>query len=305
MVNALLKVVVILVLVGGCATPRAAAPAALDPSNPDAPEGPSLATAAKPSMRVAPPREVATTGEGGGETAGHHAAGGGAASASEGGDATVYTCPMHPEVRSDKPGECPKCGMDLVPATSGTRSSGQTQPGAAGTAETPHGDEGHAAGGEAVGSTPPRNPGEAAAAAKRPEQIYSCPMHPEVRSNEPGRCPKCKMKLVPEKAKQPQQQGIGQQQGAGQQHQGHGQQQEPAGHQHGTSSGKGGQASPSGQPANAAAKQPAAQVYTCPMHPEVRSDKPGKCPKCGMTLVPEKKEAAPKADDHEQHGGSR
>ena len=28
---------------------------------------------------------------------------------------TTYTCPMHPEVRSDKPGSCPKCGMDLVP----------------------------------------------------------------------------------------------------------------------------------------------------------------------------------------------
>ena len=25
--------------------------------------------------------------------------------------------------------------------------------------------------------------------------------------------------------------------------------------------------------------------YTCPMHPEVISDTPGKCPKCGMTLV--------------------
>jgi P-type Cu2+ transporter len=25
-----------------------------------------------------------------------------------------YTCPMHPEVTSDAPGKCPKCGMDLV-----------------------------------------------------------------------------------------------------------------------------------------------------------------------------------------------
>ncbi|HKP98118.1 MAG TPA: multicopper oxidase domain-containing protein [Fibrobacteria bacterium] len=28
-----------------------------------------------------------------------------------------YACPMHPEARSDKPGNCPKCGMKLVPVT--------------------------------------------------------------------------------------------------------------------------------------------------------------------------------------------
>ncbi len=26
----------------------------------------------------------------------------------------MYTCPMHPEVQSDKAGKCPKCGMDLI-----------------------------------------------------------------------------------------------------------------------------------------------------------------------------------------------
>ncbi|WP_431217137.1 heavy metal-binding domain-containing protein [Puia sp. P3] len=26
----------------------------------------------------------------------------------------IYTCPMHPDVTSNKPGKCPKCGMELV-----------------------------------------------------------------------------------------------------------------------------------------------------------------------------------------------
>ncbi len=28
----------------------------------------------------------------------------------------VYTCPMHPEIKQDHPGDCPKCGMPLEPA---------------------------------------------------------------------------------------------------------------------------------------------------------------------------------------------
>ena len=30
---------------------------------------------------------------------------------------TIYTCPMHPEVQQDHPGNCPKCGMTLEPIT--------------------------------------------------------------------------------------------------------------------------------------------------------------------------------------------
>lgn len=29
------------------------------------------------------------------------------------------------------------------------------------------------------------------------------------------------------------------------------------------------------------------RVYTCPMHPQVRQRGPGKCPTCGMDLLPE------------------
>jgi Cu+-exporting ATPase len=39
--------------------------------------------------------------------------------------------------------------------------------------------------------------------------------------------------------------------------------------------------------ANDSVKQPiSGATYTCPMHPEVQSDKPGPCPKCGMALEP-------------------
>ncbi len=39
------------------------------------------------------------------------------------------------------------------------------------------------------------------------------------------------------------------------------------------------------QPASAGGIS-AANEYTCPMHPEVKQKAPGKCPKCGMALVP-------------------
>jgi hypothetical protein len=79
---------------------------------------------------------------------------------------TIYTCPMHPEVRMDKPGDCPKCGMKLQPATAA--------PGAQRSAL----DKGKSS------PSPSTKP-------------YYCPMHPEVESDHPGKCPKCGMDLVP------------------------------------------------------------------------------------------------------------
>ena len=52
-------------------------------------------------------------------------------------------------------------------------------------------------------------------------------------------------------------------------------------------------------PAQASTGQPvmpsAGTIYTCPMHPEIRRDQPGNCPKCGMTLEP----LMPALDDDE------
>ena len=46
-------------------------------------------------------------------------------------------------------------------------------------------------------------------------------------------------------------------------------------------------------------------IYTCPMHPEVQQEKPGRCPKCGMSLVPKevetKEDEEPEPPGHGEH----
>lgn len=40
----------------------------------------------------------------------------------------IYTCPMHPEVTSDKPGKCPRCGMDLIKKDAGEKAENMDMP---------------------------------------------------------------------------------------------------------------------------------------------------------------------------------
>jgi uncharacterized paraquat-inducible protein A len=69
-----------------------------------------------------------------------------------------YSCPMHPDVSSDKPGKCSACGMDLGLSKK-----------------------------EIL---------------KRKEvKLYTCPMHPAVVSDKPGKCSKCNMDLTKAKDK--------------------------------------------------------------------------------------------------------
>ena len=76
--------------------------------------------------------------------------------------------PEHSDVHADKPGKCPKCGMTLIP----------------------------------VMEPPPIDESAPAKSDSRPhqpvaKQLYTCPMHPDVISDKPGKCPKCGMDLVP------------------------------------------------------------------------------------------------------------
>ncbi|HEY9456474.1 MAG TPA: multicopper oxidase domain-containing protein [Gaiella sp.] len=45
----------------------------------------------------------------------------------------------------------------------------------------------------------------------------------------------------------------------------------------------------------------APESYVCPMHPEVVSDEPGKCPQCGMKLLPAAVVASASGHDHGHH----
>src|SRR6516162_10161052 len=88
---------------------------------------------------------------------------------------------------------------------------------------------------------------------------FKCPMHPDVTSDAPGKCPKCGMPFVDESISR-------------EHHEHH--------HVH-----KDEAAKPIGKPGQ----------WTCPMHPEIVRDGPGSCPKCGMALEP----ILPTADSEE------
>lgn len=84
----------------------------------------------------------------------------------------VYTCTMHPEVQSSTPGKCPKCGMKLVVQKPSVNTDQK----------------------DAASQNPPT--GSRTLEVMKQLDEYTCTMHPEIRTNAPGTCPKCGMALV-------------------------------------------------------------------------------------------------------------
>jgi RND family efflux transporter MFP subunit len=128
----------------------------------------------------------------------------------------VYICPMpeHVSLEYDHPGQCPLCGMTLVPVS--REMLDRIQPGGAlqyYTCPMPEHSDVHE---ERPGKCPrcgmtlipvmlrpklsavPSTASAVSTSPQMPEALYTCPMaeHADVVSDKPGECPKCGMKLV-------------------------------------------------------------------------------------------------------------
>ena len=122
----LISIAVALIAAGGCAQqPREPAPGPDHPANPRAATAPAPKLSATLNERDVPPVDATAQPP--------------VASEEKAGEA--YTCPHHPKVIEPTPGDCPFCGMALVPTESRQTSPVRSAPPTAQPDD--HGHEGH------------------------------------------------------------------------------------------------------------------------------------------------------------------
>lgn len=107
--------------------------------------------------------------------------------------------------------------------------------------------------------------------------LYTCPMHPGVSTDAPGKCPLCGMNLNLSKKELLKTQVA---------------KAYTCPIHADIVSDKSGKCSKCGTQLNLSLKEKmkaeVVKIYTCGMHPDVTSNEPGKCPKCGMDLTEKK-----------------
>ena len=94
-----------------------------------------------------------------------------------------FTCSMHPEVKAALPGDCPKCGMKLIPKYKAAEKK----------KDKISKDEGKK---EDASKNLKKNPEKPVKAGDEVD-YWTCSMHPSVHKDEPGKCPICGMTLIP------------------------------------------------------------------------------------------------------------
>ena len=107
----------------------------------------------------------------------------------------LYSCTMHPNVTSDKPGKCPECGMDLSLSKKEDMKKQVTK-----TYTCPvHLDVAKHDPGKCPQCGRKLNLSPKEQMKAEVVKLYTCPMHPEVSLDKEGKCPKCGMVLKEKK----------------------------------------------------------------------------------------------------------
>lgn len=166
---------------------------------------------------------------------------------------TIYGCECCPDVRASEPGNCPQCNMTLTPIDPET---GEMM------------DHGHT-----------MDP-EAGDAGNEMVQAWTCSMHPDVRSDAPGLCPDCNMKLIPVEPEAGEMMDESHMMDPGP-----GETMDES-HALGSPPGEMTDHGLAGGAESGDAGNDAVEEWTCGMHPAIRSEEPGKCPICNMDLIP-------------------